>query len=85
MSGSIRENLNIIPHMLLLITIPFIYLYALAAPIHYVLDVLVGKEYFPYPNLLLNIIAAYLIVFSIAFGKFLMRKGERRVANIIGE
>ena len=74
-----------VKYSLLLIAIPFTYsILVVIAPLMYVLDVLVGKEYFPYPDLLLNIIAMYLIVFSTVSGKLLMHKGEKRVANIIG-
>lgn len=61
-----------------------LFLIVTCIPLLYVQDVLVGKEYFPYPDLLLNIIAMYLIVFSTVSGKLLMHKGEKRVANIIG-
>ena len=84
-SGSLKEDLRNMPRKLLLQIIGtlYVFFFAIDAPIFYALDVLVGKEYFPHPYLLLNVVAVYLIVFSIAFGRFLMRKDEKRVANII--
>lgn len=70
-------------HVLKALAIGFIFFLAIFAPASYVEYVLLGKEYFPYPYLLLSIIAIYLILFPTVFGRVLMYRGEKRVEGII--
>ena len=46
-------------------------------PLLYVKDVLAGKEYFPYPDLLLNLYASLLTFFAVFTGKLLIKHAEK--------
>lgn len=68
----------------MVMAIPIIYYVALLAAVMYVSDVLVGREFFPDPYLLLNATGILVAFLSFLTGGILMFLAEKRFAEIIG-
>ncbi|MHA1772217.1 MAG: hypothetical protein ACTSYL_01035 [Candidatus Thorarchaeota archaeon] len=84
-TGKLGDDMRSSSLHLQLLALPIIMFLLLDGPILYALDVLVGREYFPDPDLLLNITALWVIMVSLVLGLVLLRKSEQVVAKAIAE
>ena len=84
-TGRLGDDMRTSSLHLQLLALPVIMFLILDGPILYALDVLVGREYFPDPDLLLNITALWVIAISFVLGLVLLRKSEQVLARALEE